>query len=364
MGSIAVVRARRRALAWVLAGVLAGALLPWLAACGGGGDGGGGGGSPAPVVPPVTPPPAATGAPYPAGLSEQSITVGGVPRTFRVHVPAALAGAPRALVFVLHGGGGLGTGVAETGAHPLAVFRTVADREGFVVVYPAGLPQRDGEPGWVDCRADNALAGSADDIAFLAALVERVRGQYGLAAGRVFMAGGSNGAMMTQAFALHRPDLLAAAASSSGSLAANPRPGPCATGPTASTTPPVPIMLVHGTADPQMPFDGGCVANLGGACNRGRVIPAEVTRDRWLAANGLVGVVPTRQVVDPDPTDGGPAHRFDYAGAAPLRWWRLDGAGHTVASRTVLVAPNATTGIQSRDVEFAEIAWDFFRERL
>jgi hypothetical protein len=30
----------------------------------------------------------------------------------------------------------------------------------------------------------------------------------------------------------------------------------------------------------------------------------------------------------------------------------------------VLVAPNATTGTQNRDVEFAEIAWEFFKERL
>jgi CubicO group peptidase (beta-lactamase class C family) len=75
-------------------------------------------------------------------------------------------------------------------------------------------------------------------------------------------------------------------------------------------------------------------------------------------------VTPTQQVVDLDASDGGPANRFDHAGSTPLRWWRLDGAGHTVASRTVLVQPNATTGIQNRDIEFAEVAWAFFNERL
>jgi polyhydroxybutyrate depolymerase len=298
--------------------------------------------------------------PYPSGLSDQSITVAGVVRQYRVHVPAALAGAPKALVLVLHGGGGTGMGVANTGAHPLSVFRTVADREGFVVVYPGGLPAADGEAGWDDCRADNLVASGADDIGFLAALVTRLQGQYGLTRARTFMAGGSNGAMMTHAFAIHRPDLIAAAATSSGSLAANPKPGPCAAGPTT----PLPMMIVHGTADTQMPWDGGCVANLGGNCSRGRVISAQATRDRWLAANGLLGVTPTQQVVDVDTGDGGSANRFDHAGTAPLRWWRLDGAGHTVASRTVLVAPNTLTGIQNRDVEFAEIAWDYFRERL
>jgi polyhydroxybutyrate depolymerase len=232
--------------------------------------------------------------PYPAGLSEHAITVGGVARKYRVHVPAALAGAPQALVFVLHGGGGLGLDVSNLGAHPLSVFRSVADREGFVVVYPGGLPASDGEAGWDDCRADNLVASGADDVGFLAALVEQVRGAYGLGASRVFMAGGSNGAMMTHAFGINRPDLLAAAATSSGSLAANPKTGPCATGPSS----PLPMMIVHGTADPQMPWEGGCVANLGGNCSRGRVVSAQATRDRWLAANGLASSMPVQQVVE------------------------------------------------------------------
>jgi poly(3-hydroxybutyrate) depolymerase len=299
-------------------------------------------------------------APFPAGLSNQTFAVAGATRQYRVHVPAALSGSPKAIVFVLHGGGGLGLDVANTGAHPLSVFRTVGDREGFVVVYPGGLPATDGEPGWDDCRVDILVASGADDVGFLSALIEHVRGLYGLTRSRIFMAGGSNGAMMAHAFAIQRPDLLAAAATSSGSLAANPKPGPCTAGPTTA----LPMMIVHGTADPQMPFGGGCVANLGGNCSRGSVVSATATRDRWLAANGLTDTTPTQQVVELDTGDGGPANRFDYAGATPLRWWRLDGAGHTVASRTVLVAPNATTGIQSRDVEFAEIAWDFFAARL
>jgi len=297
---------------------------------------------------------------FPVGLSEHSIAVGGVDRRYRVHMPATLREAPRALVLVLHGGGGIGPDVTRLGAHPLSVFRTVADREGFVVVYPAGLPARDGRAGWVDCRGDERLFAATDDIGFLAALIQRLQEQLSLTPRQVFMAGTSNGAMMTFALAMARPELLGGAATAGGNLAQHPRAGPCAAGPKA----PVPMMLVHGTADAQMPYAGGCVADLGGACNRGRVISSEATRDRWLQANGLAGVVPTQQAVERDDTDGGPAQRFDYAGAVPLRWWRLDGAGHTVPSRTVNIAPNRLTGTQNRDVEFAEVAWEFFQERL
>lgn len=181
----------------------------------------------------------------------------------------------------------------------------------------------------------------ADDVGLLAALIERVRAEYGLTASRMFMAGGSNGAQMTHAFAFHRADLVAAVATSIGSLPLSPLLGSCITGPSR----PLPILIAHGTADTQMPWAGGCVANIGGACNRGRVVSAEATRNRWLQMNGLSAVMPSQSVVELDNTDGGPAQRFDYAGANPVQWWRLDGAGHTVSSRTVTVPPNAFTGI-------------------
>ena len=302
-----------------------------------------------------------TTAPYPAGLSNQTLTLAGTVRKYRVHVPAGLT-TPKAIVLVLHGGGGQGLNVANAGQHPLSVFRSLADREGFVVVYPGGLPARnaEGNVGWVDCRADNLVASNADDVGFLAALIERLQGEYALPASRVFMAGASNGAQMTHAFAFQRAELLAAVATSAGSLPQSPLPGSCSTGPSR----PLPILLAHGTADTQMPWAGGCVANIGGACNRGRVVSAEATRDRWLQINGLSAMMPSHSVVELDNTDGGPARRFDYAGANPVQWWRLDGAGHPVSSRTVTVPSNRLTGIQNRDVEFAEVAWAFFAARL
>jgi polyhydroxybutyrate depolymerase len=294
-------------------------------------------------------------------MTDQTLVVGGVSRQYRVHVPAGLT-TPKAVVFVLHGGGGEGLDVAILGRHPLSVFRTVADRDGFVVVYPGGLPANDPQrlPGWVDCRADNTVESNADDIGFLAALVERVRGEYGLTTSRIFMAGASNGAQMTHAFAFQRADLVGAVATGAGSLPVTPKSGRCTTGPTR----PLPILLLHGSGDTQMPWNGGCVADLGGACNRGRVISALDTRDRWLAINGRAGVTPTTAVIDSSTTDTGPANRFEYTGATPVQWWRLDGAGHAVPSRTVFSASNPITGTQNRDVEFAEVVWAFFKARL
>ena len=189
-----------------------------------------------PVGPPSSTPP------YPVGqMTDQSLVVGGVTRQYRVHVPAGM-NTPKAVVFVLHGGGGEGRDVSVLGRHALSVFRTVADREGFVVVYPGGLPSNDAQRlvGWVDCRADNSVASNADDVGFLAALVERVRTEYGLPSSRMFMAGGSNGAQMTHAFAFQRAELVGAVASSAGSLPGTPNAG---------RGPPRPVCFVYNRDD-------------------------------------------------------------------------------------------------------------------
>ena len=94
------------------------------------------------------------------------------------------------------------------------------------------------------------------------------------------------------------------------------------------------------------------------------MISAKATRDRWLRINGLTGVNPTQTVLDGNQSDAGPANRFDYAGTTQMQWWPLDGAGHTVASQSVPVASSPVTGIQSRDIEFAEVAWSYFKSRL
>lgn len=302
-----------------------------------------------------------TSRPFPEGESLQRISIDGVDRRFLVYVPPGMT-EPRAVVLVMHGGGGDGLDVAQVGESPLSVFRSVAEREGFVAVYPEGRPAQDrpGLIGWTDCRADNTVASGTDDVGFLAALIRTMSSAYGLPFDRFFMAGSSNGAQMSQAFAFHHSELIGAVASAAGSLPENPLAGPCSQGPSR----PVPILLVHGTADTLMPFDGGCVADLGGLCNRGRVVSAEDTRDRWLVVNGLTAETPTETIIDIEPADGGAAHRFVYDGPVRIEWWRLDGAGHAAPSRSVMVTTSRLAGIQNRDIEFAEIAWSFFERQL
>jgi polyhydroxybutyrate depolymerase len=297
--------------------------------------------------------------PYPVGETDDTIEIEQA-RRFRVYVPESASMPPRALVMVLHGGGGEGLDVSVPGEHALAVFRDVADREGFVVVYPEGLPTTDGRAGWVDCRSDNALASGADDIGFLRALLEQLRDSFSIDVSRTFLTGTSNGGQMTLAFIAHAANEIGAIATCNANLPESPLPGPCTSGPQS----PVAALLTHGTVDPAMPYDGGCVANLGGACARGRVVGAEATRDAFLALDGLATAPTASETVDVDLDDSGPAQRFVHDGQVPVEWWRMDGGGHPIPSTTILTPTTAAAGPQNRDVEFAEVAWSFFASRL
>lgn len=281
--------------------------------------------------------------------------VGGVARQFLVHAPAA-GTRVRAIVVVLHGGSGSGAQASNFAISPQAVFRRIADREGVVAVFPTALSSN-----WNDCRGDApGITGTGDDVAFFDALLARLGGDYALDSTRMFMTGTSNGAMMSMRYAYERPERIGAIATSSGNLPAVPKAGVCTTGPSRAT----PILMSHGTTDPLVLYGGGCVAQpIFGDCRQGTVIGAEATRDRWLQINSRVGVVPTVSQTEVTPDDGGPAVRHVYSGATPVEWWRLDGAGHSPPSTSVFL-DRGNSGIQNRDVEFAEIAWSFFAARL
>ncbi|MCA2980771.1 MAG: hypothetical protein INH41_22220 [Myxococcaceae bacterium] len=294
------------------------------------------------------------GWPLPAGFTRETLSVAGTSRFFLAHVPPGLTFPAKAVVLVLHGGGGLGAeGVSALGAHPLSVFRTVADERGFVVLYPNGLNEN-----WNDCRSDG-LGSSADDVAFLDAVLDAAEAKYGVSSSRLFMTGGSNGGLMTFRYAFERTARLRAVAAGSANLPGKPEPGRCTSGPDRA----LPMLLTHGTADPLMPYDGGCLlAPVLPGCRGGTLQSAVATRDFWLARNGVAGTTPVVTTIDVNPGDPGPAHRAVFDGASPVEWWRLEGAGHASPSLTVQV-DDGNAGPQNRDVEFARLTWDFF-ERL
>jgi polyhydroxybutyrate depolymerase len=173
----------------------------------------------------------------------------------------------------------------------------------------------------------------------------------------MYLTGTSNGALMTYSYAFQFPETIKAIAVSSGNLPEFPESGICTNG----STLPLPILLTHGTSDPAMPANGGCVANLGGACNRGKVISQTATINYWLQRNGLQNVTPTISTFNVSTSDAGNVEKRVYNGAKPLVYFVLNNAGHSVASKTVYLNSSPANGVQNRDIEYAAEVWSFFK---
>lgn len=263
--------------------------------------------------------------------STVSLAHGGRDRRYHLHVPpqaatpAGAAGLP--LVVVLHGGGGNGEQVREqTG------FAEVADREGFVAVFPDGTGALRGKlltwnSGGLPVYA---VEHDVDDVGFLRAVVADVQRRTAIDPLRVFAVGHSNGAMMCHRLARQAADVFAGIAAVSGAMNFTAKDDQL----------PIAVMIVHGSADGHVLYEGGAPREAVGRSGERTDASVQDAIDYYVARNGL-----REQPVSAQ--DG--KVKFDrYATAvdgtravAPVCVVTLDGGGHAwpgAASKTRAVA--------------------------
>jgi polyhydroxybutyrate depolymerase len=182
-----------------------------------------------------------------AEMKLQHLSVGGLEREYVISAPAPASQSPRPTIVVLHGTWqSAQIMIQTTGLEPLV------DREGLVAVYPNGIAAQ-----WNDGRAAAAVWGPRDDVAFLRALVAHLVRTGVSDPHRVYVIGFSNGGMMALRMMCEATEVFAAIAAIGASLPAEVAPG-CK--PAAAT----PVLLMNGTADPFVPFEGGQVVLRGG----------------------------------------------------------------------------------------------------
>ena len=152
----------------------------------------------------------------------------------------------RPLVIVVHGAGASAEQVMGKAfpPSPLSVWLEIAEREDVVVIAPDA-----GAGGWSDCFASAQKVAKKDDVAFIAALIDKAVVEYDVDAGRVYLIGVSRGGLLTYRAAVEIPHKLAAF---STVLACMP-PQHAARMPTVA----LPALIMGCTADPLMPYRGG-----------------------------------------------------------------------------------------------------------
>jgi len=191
--------------------------------------------------------PAGRSAMITTGTSRETITVGGVSRTYLLHQPPAYNGSTAyPVVFVLHGMGGHGqametvTGMSEK-----------ADAEKFIVVYPNGL----GDPSRWSSLINPANPNPTDDVGFLTALLDRIEHDFKIDQKRIYFCGFSAGAMMSYRMGAELGNRIAAIGIASGTVGTVQPNGSVATIP--KPVGPLPVIAFHGKKDTHIYYNGG-----------------------------------------------------------------------------------------------------------
>lgn len=287
----------------------------------------------------------------PAGDHRIDLEHDGRERHYLVRVPPGPGARGRAVVLAFHGGGGNAEQFRES-----AGLDRLADRDGFVVVYPAGTGRLAGVLTW---NAGPRCCGyardrSVDDVGFVRALVDDLARRTPIDPDRVFATGHSNGGGMVYRLAREAPDLVAAVAPVAGA----------AMGPTSGTDPPVPLLHVHGVDDPRALYEGGEGPPFPLTDHTVTHRGVEEVLDARAAANGCVGpprVVERREGSGPDAGQRAERLVWPECASAPLEHWRLHGAGHAWPRHRVPGRRERLLGPSTELVDAAEEAWAFFR---
>jgi polyhydroxybutyrate depolymerase len=265
----------------------------------------------------------------------ESIVVDGRERVYYIHLPQMYDGSePTPLLLAFHMRLGTAWMMRE-----ITQFNRVADREGFIVVYPEGSGR-----SWADgSQRYGADKAGVDDVRFVEALLARLEERYSVDADRVYAAGFSNGGFFAQRLGCELSEKIAAIATVSAVLPVEvlERCAPAGT---------VPVLMMHGSADMDMPWEGW---------------PPELasvpdTVEKWLEVNGCS---PSPTVELSDPADDATTLRLETytecRDAAAVLLYTIEGGGHKWPGASN-VLQYWLSGNLSQDIEASSAVWEFF----
>jgi polyhydroxybutyrate depolymerase len=275
----------------------------------------------------------------PRQKSEQ-ITVDGITRNFVTYIPSGTNTAEKLPVVIsLHGRFGNGKGMMS-----FADFRPLAEKEKFIIVCPDGINR-----SWNGGGPTPAERKGINDVKFIDQLITYILNTYNGDAKRVYVTGMSNGGFMSSRLACELNSRIAAIAVVGASMAKGMsyQPGK-----------PIPVMYIHGTKDPLVPFAGGVMKK---GTNYDIYGHEEIVK-LW-AVTDHCDETPSVTNLPDNANDGTSIIKEEYTNNATgvkVIGYTITNGGHTWPGGAQYL-PKFLIGDVSHNLNACEVIWDFFK---
>ncbi len=270
----------------------------------------------------------------------------GLVRNYKVHVPSDYGGEKTSMVIYFHGGGG------DMRAAYMDGMDKMSDKHGFILAIPEGT----GEVKLGHLRGSwnggkwetGECCGNTDDVGFISRMIDEIKDNFNIDEDRIYATGISNGGLMTNRLGCELADKIAAIATVA----------PAAIMSNCNTSRPMPVMDIHGTADPANPPDGSEPGGIFGeegimAMPYKRMTPYQVV-DVWKNINNCSD----SQVAGYEKGDVKCTIYNECAEGAEVELCMVEGMGHTYPGGSQYL-PAGMVGPVSYDISFDQV-WGFF----
>lgn len=296
----------------------------------------------------------------PKSLSLMKVKAGGIDRKFYIHSPVLSAAEQKLnksipLIIGLHGGG---SSVNDFIRDAKQGFIKIANRENVLIVYPEGIEKHwnDGNRSCCGTGKCRLRSENIDDVGFISDIINFMIHGHNADKSRVYICGVSAGGLMAYRLALEIPEQIAAI----GVVASTMHIDHELMTTRLKTKRPVSVMLMNGTADKVMPWEGGQLAAF---LKFGMLKPTPWTVNYWCIHNGCK--TPTKRIDLPNKHwfDGCRAYKEVYKGGredTEVVLFGLEGGGHTWPDGAKSPV-QFLVGRVCRDVNGCEEFWSFFK---
>ena len=282
---------------------------------------------------------------------EKTIIVDGRVREYEIHLPSSYNNLKKLpVIFAFHGGGGEYKKIIR-----YYNLNNLADENGYIIVYPNAINKAWSMSG-VSSRVKN-IDNNVDDVKFISTLIDNLIADYKADSKHIFCTGISRGGVFSLFLAWQLSDCIAAIAPVCASI-------PQAIAGEYSFKHATPVLLINGTEDPLINYNGGPGKMNGrnAESQNANMLPTETLVNKILKLNNCEAKAIVTNLPDTDPNDDCTSVEYNYTcGDNEVEFIKVINGGHTWPGG-IQYLPKMVIGNASKDFRAEEKIFEFFKK--